>query len=89
MRLTQHKTVPGKQTCDRCGKRRPPIQECSWPRSEGTRDSYWMDLCSPCSGSLEAHCEQGGTIGRFGTREARQSKPQSSQRRIREEAPCP
>lgn len=83
--LTKHKTVAGKQTCDRCKERRPPIEECSWPWSPGESRAYWLDLCSPCIEAIQAHCERGGSIGPFGELNPPRMNSTRGRKRIGEE----
>lgn len=73
---TKRKLIEGKQTCDRCSQKNPPITECSWPISETSTHSYWMDLCSPCSDAIQSHFEKGGAVSAIGTLEGAPRKAQ-------------
>jgi hypothetical protein len=72
--VDQGKIIPGKQTCDRCSKKSPPIYECSWPISPGSAGLYYMDLCTLCFEAISAHISKGMAIGPYGQLDVSQSE---------------
>jgi hypothetical protein len=78
--LTRRKTIDGKQTCDRCTEKKPPIQECSWPVSPSDPRNYYMDLCSSCISTVERLFAKGVEVGAFGQPKSPGSSHSPSQR---------
>lgn len=77
--LRRHKIIEGKQHCDCCERKEPPIRECSWPCGPGSHRYYWMDLCGPCQQRLQGLFEQGVGVGPTGFPEAPRSQAASTQ----------
>ena len=64
--LKKHKVINGKQTCDCCTKKAPPITECSWAHSPKATHYFYMDLCGSCQTRIEGVFSRGGWIGPYG-----------------------